>query len=1080
MLAANCSRKRTEMSLYVSKTTKTRHSAAILKWWHIIILTAAICVTCPFSRAQDFHGSLRGIVQDASQARIPSATIVLHASESPVEVRTVSDEQGEFRFDNLVPGMYHLVVNGKGFAEARSDVTVMVSSVRDVTVTLQPRGLEQIVNVEAQASSVTTEPIDLASAVHQGVVTSQDLETIPLAARSFANIAYLVPGTEPVEPSDPTKARITAVSTGGSSGLNNELSVDGGDNSDDYIGGFLQNFSPDTIQEFAVRTAQEDADTGRTTAGSVVITTKRGNNDWHGDEAFYERAAALNARFPIENPPPNPRQPFSRQNYVGTLGGPIVRNKVWFFSSLEYVHEDASIAYSPASQSQFDALAQLAAQGLVDVNGTVVNSIAVPTFVPVPFRDYLGTARFDWAESVRSQWFLRAAIDNYITRNAGVQQAALPSTGAEAHNNYMNLVLSNQFTWSPTWVGSFVFSAGGLHLTEARNSNLGFALAFPFTATSATISGLETFGDNQFITPITAFPVLRKQEKYQFRYDVTHTAGAHAFQFGVNFIHEPVVDGALSSTAETLVSFGLDPAAYAADPSQFTTDLTACTPNPSPNVSPGTTCAVAPASNGSFAQNVQRLGLYAEDSWRITPRLTVNYGLRYDRSFGLFTASDRSQLQNPAYITLQALQIPLIEGAPHDYDWAVGPRLGIAYSPGQTTNTVIRAGVGIYSNDLAQNGWVPALQAVNQPLAGPCTYDTATQTLQGAACLPPAASTGPIGTITGAGAIIAPRYKTPYAVHITGGVQHAFNSKWMMSADYVHEQGNHGFRRYQYQAGFTLFSPLFSPGNGCPATEDVIDCQRNNVPNVTVFRSDNRSSYNALLLHLQGNMSRRFNLIANYTLSRGATWGCVLGELFDYVNGVCNPLKPFGKGDYGPSGEDVLSRFVLAGTLKIPGGFELTTLTQAESARPFTLTTTVPVTGLGDDFDDRAVVNGVPTSLDEFRGTPYIQADLRVSRPIHFHERWTLTPFIEFFNLFNRNNPGANYVTNVAALPVPQSQVAAGNITDVCTNPACTTTEPITSLSQLRVAGGALGDFFGPGTTVGIPFAAQIGARLTF
>jgi hypothetical protein len=112
------------------------------------------------------------------------------------------------------------------------------------------------------------------------VITSHDLESLPLAARSFANIAYLTPGTEPVEPSDPTKARITAVSTGGSSGLNNELSVDGADDSDDYIGGFLRNFSPDAIQEFSVRTAQEDADTGGPTAGSVVIATKSGNNDW--------------------------------------------------------------------------------------------------------------------------------------------------------------------------------------------------------------------------------------------------------------------------------------------------------------------------------------------------------------------------------------------------------------------------------------------------------------------------------------------------------------------------------------------------------------------------------------------------------------------------------------------------------------------------------------------------------------------------------------------------------------------------------------------------------------------------------
>jgi outer membrane receptor protein involved in Fe transport len=1039
------------------RTLKIGILAAISRSWRIAILIAVLCVIPLLCGAQKFHGSLRGIVQDASQARIPSANIVLHAAESSVELHTVSDEQGEFRVDNLVPGTYHLLVNAKGFAEVRSDVTVMVSSVRDISITLQPGAVQQTVNVQAQASSVTTEPIDLASAVHQGVVTAQDLETIPLAARSFANIAYLVPGTEPVEPSDPTKARITAVSTGGSSGLNNELSVDGGDNSDDYIGGFLQNFSPDTVQEFAVRTAQEDADTGHTTAGSVVITTKRGNNDWHGDEAVFERAAALNARFPIENPPPNPKQPFSRQNYVGTIGGPIVRDKVRFFSSLEFVHEDASIAYSPASQAQFNALAQLAAQGLVDVNGTVVNSIAVPSSVSVPFRDYLGTVRFDWAESPRSQWFLRAAIDNYITHNAGVQQAALPSTGAEAHNNYMNLVVSNQFTWSSTWVGSLVFSAGGLHLTEARNSDLGFALAFPFTATSATISGLETFGDNQFLTPITAFPVLRNQEKYQLRYEVTHTVGAHSFQFGVNFIHEPVLDGALASNAETLVTFPKDPTFYLGNPAQFAADLAAGSVS-------------VPASNGSFSQDVQRLGLYAEDSWRITPRLTVNYGLRYDRSFGLFSASNRNQLQNPAFVTLQALQIPLIKSAPHDFDWAVGPRLGIAYSPGQSTNTVIRAGIGIYSNDLAQNGWVPALQAVNSPV-GPCTFDPATKTLQGSGCLPSAASTGPIGTVTGAGAIIAPGYKTPYAIHITGGVQHAFNSNWMISADYIHEQGNHGFRRYQYQAGFTLFSPLVA--------DDVND-QRNVVPNVTVFKSDNRSSYNGLLIHLQGNVSRRFNLVANYTLSRANTWGCVLGELFDYVNGVCNPLNPFGKGDYGPSGEDVLSRFVLAGTLKIPGGFELTGLMQAESARPFTLTTTVPVTGLGDDFDDRAVVNGVPTSLDEFRGTPYIQVDMRVSRPIYFHERWTLIPFIEFFNLFNRNNPGANYVTNVAALPVPQNQVAAGNITDICANPACTTTQPITSLNQLRVAGGALGDFFGPGTTVGIPFAAQIGARLTF
>jgi hypothetical protein len=209
-------------------------------------------------------------------------------------------------------------------------------------------------------------------------------------------------------------------------------------------------------------------------------------------------------------------------------------------------------------------------------------------------------------------------------------------------------------------------------------------------------------------------------------------------------------------------------------------------------------------------------------------------------------------------------------------------------------------------------------------------------------------------------------------------------------------------------------------------------------------------------------------LIANYTLSKAQTWGCVLGELFDYVNGVCDPANPFGPGDYGPSGEDVRHRLVLAGLFRLPAGFEITALTQAESARPFTITNL--------DGTDRVVVDGVKTPLDGLRGTPYVQVDMRVSRPIRIHERFTAAPFIEFFNLFNRNNPGANYVTNVGALAVND----VNNVTALCPDPACAHPIPVTSPNQLRVAAGALGDFFGPGTTVGIPFAAQVGARFTF
>ena len=491
------------------------------------------------------------------------------------------------------------------------------------------------------------------------------------------------------------------------------------------------------------------------------------------------------------------------------------------------------------------------------------------------------------------------------------------------------------------------------------------------------------------------------------RYDLSRATGDHSLKFGVNFIHEPVLGGAFAATDETFIQYINNPDHYA-DPSHtgefyFSPQCEAGDP---PD---GSTCTFTPAGDGRFSQNVQRLGLYAQDSWRVTHQLTVNYGLRYQTTFGLFTASGRSQTANPVFNSLPLNGVTA--AVPHDYRKQIAPRLGIAYSPGGSEKTVIRAGFGMFYNDLAQGGWATAFQAVNG----------------GAASSPPS--------------YIDPRYKTPYAIHATGGVQHAFNEHWTASADYTHEQGNHGYRGY----GFDEF---------------------------TLFKSDNRSSYDALMLRVQGNVSRRFSLTAHYTLAQAKTWGCVLGELFDYVNGVCDPFNPFGPGDYGPSGEDSRHRFVLAGTVYIPGGFELTTPTQAESARPYTITNA--------DGSGRISVNGKPTRLDDFRGWPYIQVDMRVSRPIKIGERWQINPFAEFFNLFNRNNPGANFVANIAALPVSQTDMANGNVTAICTVADCSQTVPVTSFKQLEIPSGGLGDFFGPGTTVGIPFAAQLGVRVTF
>jgi Carboxypeptidase regulatory-like domain/TonB dependent receptor-like, beta-barrel len=992
----------------------------------LAILACALLLTAAV-RGQSVQGRLLVAVEDSVGGRIAGAGVTITLEKLGVSRSANTDEWGEARFESLPPGTYSIAVRASGFGEKTSRVAVSVSSQATFAVILGPEALKETVQVRDRGPSLASQPVETTSSTVNTVVTAEDLDEIPLSARSFANIALLAPFTAPIEPSDPTKARITAVSFGGSSGLNVDLSVDGGDNNDDYIGGFLQNYSPEAMQEFAVRTSQFGADTAHTNGGSVVISTRRGSDDWHGSGAYYYRGNALNARDTLDNPAPNPKQPFSRQNLVGTLGGPIKPGKLWFFSSYEYIHENASVAYSTNSLGEFNALQQLASGGFL----ANVSSIGtIPSSVPQPYRETLFSSRIDWKQSERSQWFARAALDRNHTKNDLLQQGALPSTGATTNSNYYNVLLSQQFQFTPATLSLLTLQASGFHHTKVRNSTIGEAFDFPFTANFLTTSGLDTFGDNQFATAITAFPIARNQQKYQVRYDVSHSHGAHALRFGINFIHEPVLRGALAGSPETRFSYPQDPSFYVANPAVLANCPNPLPANPDANFPDCPTETPSGASDGTFSQSVRRLGLYAEDAWRVTPSFTVNAGLRYDTTFGLFVASGHDQAANPALAALQASGSALVSGIPHDYRKAFAPRLGIAYAPNASATTVFRAGAGFYYNDLAQNGWVDAFTAVNdfnvQKGSGPS-------------------------------ALIDPNYHTPYALTASAGFEHAFANNWRMNIAYEHQHGVHQYRRYEY-----------SPGVGIPA----------GAPAVSLFRTDNRSIYNGLALQVQHKFSDRFEVTANYVLAHATTWGATVGELFDYVNGVSNVLNPFGPGDHGPSGEDIRHRFVLVGVLQLPWKFEVSTLSQFESARPFTMSTPADVNGDGFVGNDRAVVNGAQTSLDQFRGTPFYQVDLRVSRNIALGERVTLRPFAEFFNLLNRQNPGNNYVPDISALPTPVNNIA--NATAFCLNAGCTQTRPITSVNQLRVPAGALGDFFGPGTTVGIPFAAQLGIRLSF
>ncbi len=425
-----------------------------------------------------------------------------------------------------------------------------------------------------------------------------------------------------------------------------------------------------------------------------------------------------------------------------------------------------------------------------------------------------------------------------------------------------------------------MLDASLFHLTQTRNSDLGFALAFPFSSTALTVSGFETFGDNQFATPITLFPDLRNQDKYQLRYDLSHSCGTTPLGSASTSSTNPSSAApsptphrrsSSTPTTRTFTSANPEPSAAASPRLSLLRRCSASAQcNPAPSSDSGIDCAYTPASEApshktsSASPSTRKIhGEYPISSPSTTACVTRPPG---DSSPAPAAARIRTARTSPC----KRSRFPSFPACRTTTTSRSRRASASPTHPAAVKNRLPRR-LRPVLDDLAQNGWATAFQGVNNTNAvtGPCslTGGPGTYALSGPGCLQGGA--GATGNLVGS------PYKTPYAIHITGGVQHAFNQRWLASADYVHEQGNHGYRAFPYTSAANLFTPLIPSSDPDYATDQI-----NVVPNVNVFESDNRSSYNALMLHVQGNI-RRFSLVANYTFSKAQTWGCVLGELFD-------------------------------------------------------------------------------------------------------------------------------------------------------------------------------------------------------
>jgi len=1064
-----------------------------------------LCLTAPAAFAQFDTSEVLGTVRDASGSPVPKASVTLTNVETGIGTKTTTGNDGEYNFFDVRIGQYSVTVEATGFSKATAEnVQVVVGARQRVDITLQVGVVTESVTVSSAASALETDNSERGQ-----VITPLAVTELPLNGRSYADLALLsgdavkspiadayAPGATPRE---------GAFNVNGMRSTYNTFLLDGLDNN--AYGTSNQGFSaqavqpsPDAIAEFKLITGNYSAEYGRVGGAVVNAIMRSGTNAFHGTAYEFVRNTVLNAGG-YEFAQPYFKPPLQRNQFGASIGGPFIKNKLFFFGDYEgyrQLQHNPNFDSIPTTNERQGILPQTVVNpltGTVYPAGTPIpisslNPFAAAVLNALPatngggisnnyqtlllYRDYADKydAKLNWQVNDKMSTFLRWSQ----RKDLYYQQPSMPGFAGGDGNGHIHAIQQNAswgYTWTVTPTSILEAGLGFTHVLGGKEPALlgGPSLAslfggfqgLPTTPSIAgglntqTVSGFTAFGR------ATSIPQFQNPTSWDPKVTFSKVIGSHSLKMGYEYlvIHTEILDTNPLYGQDTYNGQFSKPTC-----AQLGMASTCSIPSDSATYNLADFIFGAPAtvSQGSFlVVNLRQFvhGTYFQDDWRVTPKLTVNLGLRWDFASPLYERDNNYSDFNPATDSmLKATGGSLYNRSLVHPDYKnFGPRLGLAYS--WDSKTVIRGGYGISYSYFNRPG--SALEGINAPQAlfgtfsqsitpgqpPPAGFLTTLNSFSKGIANPAAFNPANSNVV-----YIPSNFKWPYIQNWFFSVQREFPKNTVVELSY---NGNHSLRL-----------PILGDYNQAvpsPAGATLPIAQRRPIPTfgpITWVDPAGNNNYEGLNVRVEHRFAQGLYFLNSFT------WGHAMGdseqalEYFPSPGFGANPQNIHDlHNEYASTSYDVKLNNVTSVVYRLPfgkgrqigsnwnpvldavaGGWELNGINTARTGQPinlayYTTPAAIDVTGLQNDYRGQAElrpnVSGTAASQstaamlnnyfagytftqptpqnpfgnlgrNAFRAPNFEQWDLAVDKTFHIAERFNLQFRSEFFNILNHTN----------------------------------------------------------------------------